>query len=383
MTLVPAPVRSLALLALVNALADAAFLPLVPAIRDDLRLTGAQTGALLAATTVAALVGTIPVAQLGARIGARPLLLAAAMLMPISLAGMALAPGLWALLAARMLFGLSFTVNWAITPGLAASRVSGARGTAALLAVSGVGWLVGPMAAGVLTSLWGWRVPLALIALLAVPTALPFLRRGTPERVGGSLSLREAFALATTSAPVAWSAAVAALLGLVTGAIGVLVPTLLADNGMSPAGIGAAVTLSSVVWIAAAAGSGRITRPLIGLRLVGLTVAALAACWALPVLSLSNAALTGFLVLAAACRAPLGALIYPLATRASDGEGSATTIASVLNVAWAMPALVAPLLAGVAMEQGLARATFAAVCVVAAAIAVGMLGTARRLAAAV
>lgn len=382
MHLVPRPVRPLALLALLNAAADAAFLPLVPAIRDDLSLTGPQTGALLAATTLAALVATLPASALAARWGARPLLLGAALLMPASLLVMAAAPGLWWLLGGRWLFGLSFAVAWSIAPGVAAARVPGAAGTASLLVAAGLGWLLGPAVSGTLAATWGWRTPLVVVAALTLPAALPFVRSRPRVEPARPVGLRDLLALARTSPAVGWSLAVAALLGVVTGTIGVLVPTLLADNGVGPAGIGAAVTVSAGVWIAAAAGSGRIGRARIGLRLVAAAVAALALASAVPVASLSTTALVGFLVLAAACRAPLGALIYPLAARAGDGERGATAIASLLNLAWAVAALGAPVLAGAALQQGLERLVFAGVCVVGALVATGMLATSRRLASA-
>jgi predicted MFS family arabinose efflux permease len=374
---IPAPVRPLAVLALLNACADAAFLPLLPAIRDDFGLSGAETGSLLAATTFAALVATMPLSALAARVGARPVLLAAAALMPLSLLAMAAAPGLPWLLAGRILFGLSFAVTWSIAPGVASARVPGAAGTASLLAVSGLGWLVGPVASGALASVAGWRIPLVAAAVASAPAVLPFLRPAPREATEPAVRLGALLALVRTSPAVRWSAAVAALLGIVTGAIGVLVPTLLADNGVGPAGVGLAVTVSAVVWVGAAAGSGHIRGSRIGVRTVGATVAVLAVAWALPVASLSTVTLVGFLVVAAACRAPLGALIYPLASRGVSGERGATAIAGLLNIVWAVAALGAPVLAGAAVQAGLERAAFGAVCLAAATLAVGMLATSR------
>jgi MFS family permease len=376
--LVPRPIRGLALLALLNAAADAAFLPLVPAVRDDLELSGVETGALLAATTLAALCCTLPVGALAARRGPRPLLLGAALLMPLALCVMATAPGLGVLLVGRVLFGLSFTVAWTVAPAAAAVRVPGARGTAALLAVAGLGWLVGPVGAGAAASACGWRVPLLGLAVLTLPAALPFLRGENERIVRRPVRLARLATLVRRSPAVAWAAVVSGLLGAVTGVIGILVPTLLAANGVGPAGVGAAVTASAVVWTAAATGAGRLARPRIGLPVLGATVAALAACWILPVVSRSTVVLVGFLVLAAACRAPLGALVYPLAARAVTGEAEATAVAGVLNVSWAGAALAAPLLAGLAAQQGLERMAFAVVCLGAGLVALGILASARR-----
>ena len=165
-----------------------------------------------------------------------------------------------------------------------------------------------------------------------------------------------------------------------TGAIGVLVPTVLADNGLSASGIGAAVAVASAVWILAGLLSTRIRGGRIDVRLVGGAVAALAVCWALPLASLSSRAVVGFLVLAAACRALLGSVLYPLASREAAGEAGTASLSGVLNLAWALAALVAPLLAGAAIEQGAVRAAFAVVALLAAVVAAGMLVRGRQVA---
>lgn len=373
-------VRSLALLALANGAGEATFLPLVPGIRADLGLSGAQVGALFTATTLAVLVTAVPAGQLAARFGARWLLLTAALLGPAALAGMALAPGLPELLVARLVFGVAFAIVWSVAPGVAASREPGARGSGSVIAASGIGWLLGPVVAGVLAQAWGWRLPLAVVAAVTLPAAIPFLRGTGCEPLARPVPLRETVALLSGSRRAAWAVAVSALLGVVTGVIGVLVPTVLSDNGVSASGIGIAVAASSGVWALAAASSGRIGRHAIDVRLVGLVAGALALCWALPVASLSNASVVGFLVLAAVCRALLGALVYPLGVPSAHGEAGGAALSGLLTLAWAFPALVVPVLVGVAAEQGATRAVFAVVCVLAALVAGGMVTTGRRVA---
>jgi predicted MFS family arabinose efflux permease len=375
---VPPSIRPVVLLAFANSAADAALLPLLPSIRDDFGLSGAETGAIVAATTITALFATVPVGQLAARLGAQRLLLASAALIPLSLAAMALSPSLGVLLAARVAFGLSFTVNWSIGVSVATARVRGAAGTGAVLAVSGLGWLVGPLLSGVLAAVAGWRAPLLVAAVLTLPVVLPFRRVAGADAVAEPVALRATLRRIAATPAAAWGVVISALLGLVTGTIGVLVPTTLADNGVGSSGIGIAIALSSVVWIASAFRSARIGPSRIDVRLVGLAAAALAACWAVPVLSLSSGALVGFLVLAAACRAALGSLLFPLGTGSGD-EAAAASYAGVLNLAWAAPALVAPILAGVAQQQGATRFAFAVVCLLGALVAAGMLVSARRL----
>lgn len=374
MRALPPAVRPLALVAFANGAAEAAFLPLVPAITSDLALSGAAVGALFAATTLAVLASAMPAAQLAARSGSRLLLSVAAVLTPVGLMLMAVAPSLGFLFAGRVVFGIGFAGFWSIGPAIAAARVPGTRGTAIVLAASGVGWLVGPAVSGALAATWGWRVPLAAVALGLAPTVLPLVREAGGGRVARPVPLRESIVILSTSRRAGWAAVISALLGVATGAIGVLVPTVLSANGVSAAGIGAAIAASSAVWVLAASASGRIRRR-VDVRLAAFAVAALALAWALPSASLSSAAVVGFLLVAAASRALLGTLLYPLAVAATDGEAGAAALSGLVNVAWAVPALVMPVLVGVALEQGAARIVPAAVCLLAALVAGGMLSS--------
>jgi predicted MFS family arabinose efflux permease len=346
----------------------------VPAITSDLALSGAAVGALFAATTLAVLASAMPAAQLAARSGSRLLLSVAAVLTPVGLMLMAVAPSLGFLFAGRVVFGIGFAGFWSIGPAIAAARVTGTRGTAIVLAASGVGWLVGPAVSGALAATWGWRVPLAAVALGLAPTVLPLVREAGGGRVARPVPLRESIVILSTSRRAGWAAVISALLGVATGAIGVLVPTVLSANGVSAAGIGAAIAASSAVWVLAASASGRIRRR-VDVRLAAFAVAALALAWALPSASLSSAAVVGFLLVAAASRALLGTLLYPLAVAATDGEAGAAALSGLVNVAWAVPALVMPVLVGVALEQGAARIVPAAVCLLAALVAGGMLSS--------
>jgi MFS family permease len=379
-TIVPPALRSVALLALANSAGDAALVPLVPAIRADLRLDGIEVGVLFAATTLAVLVASVPAGQFAARFGARRLLLGASVLAPTALALMAAAPSLGVLLAGRIAFGVAFAVFWSVAPAVAAARQPGASGSGAVIAFSGAGWLAGPLLAGLLADLAGWRLPLVVIAVLSAPVALGFARGEETDTVARPVPMRSTLTLLLSTPTVAWSAATAALLGFVTGTIGVLVPTVLAANGVTASGIGVAVALASVVWVASGFVAARLGGARIRVRFVGAAVAALALCWAVPVVSLSSAAVVGFLVVAAACRALLGALLYPLAAASTAGESETASLTGVFNLAWALPALVAPVLAGAAVEQGAVRAAFALVCGVVAIVALGMLVPGRRVA---
>ena len=367
--------RVLLALAFVNGVAESSLVPLLPAVRDDLGLTAVEVGLLLTTTTLAMLVGAMPIGYATNRYGTRVPLLLAALLMPAALVGQGVAGSLAVLLAARLLFGLSFGILWVIGPARAASGGRGAGGTGPLIAVSGAGWLVGPILAGVLADAAGWRVASLVLAAVTLPL-IPFVarhasRRGDGERLE-SPRLRSAVGLLRHNRAIAGAALVSAQLGVVGGVSGLLVPLALAANGLSAGAIGLAFGISAAVWIAAAAIVGRLRASVVHLHAVGLAVAVMAAAWLLPALRLSTLALMGFLVVATASRSTINALNYAVGARASDGN-SAPLVMGVMNLAWAVTALVTPLLAGLAEGSAEVRLAFAATAVATAGVAAVLL----------
>ena len=95
------------------------------------------------------------------------------------------------------------------------------------------------------------------------------------------------------------------------------------------------------------------------LRGVGIAVAVLAGAWLLPAFRLSTLALVAFLLVSTGCRSMINALNYAVGVRASEGT-SAPMVIGVMNLAWAVTALVTPLLAGLAEGSSEVRLAFAA-----------------------
>ena len=189
-----------------------------------------------------------------------------------------------------------------------------------------------------------------MLAVATVPLIVVVARcaaaRETGERLA-SLRLGAAIGFLRTNRTVAGAALVSALLGVVDGVSGLLVPLALADNGLTAGGIGLAFGISAAVWIASAALVGRLRASAVHLRGVGIVVAVLAFAWLVPALRLSTLALVAFLVVSAGCRSTINALVYAVGVRASEGT-TAPMVTGVMNLAWAGTALVTPLVAGLA-----------------------------------
>jgi MFS family permease len=341
-----------------------AVIPILPAIRGAFGLSGLQTGALLSAETLVMLATAVPVGLVAGRVGAHRLLGACAVLLPVSMLGQALAGGLASLLLARGLFGLCFGILWTVGPAVAAGGGRGVGGTGRLMAASGAGWLVGPALSGAAADAFGYRMPFFAIAVLTVPLALAVVLGldRAPTEVAPSGRLRDAMALTRRDRSIAGVTVTSALLGVVTGVSGLIAP------------LGIVVALSAVVWICAGALSSRVPAVRIDARLVGAAVAALGLTWLIPVFSLSTLAIVGFLLVSAAFRSLLGALIFIIPVRlAVASEAHAAPVIGVMNAAWAAMALAAPLAAGIVVGGADVRWAFFCTAVVGLGVAAWIL----------
>ncbi len=360
-------------LALANAVADSALLPVLPTLQERFSLSGAQTGALLSAATIVTLAASVPIGLFAGRIGSRRLLLASAALLPLSLVVQGLATGLWMLIAGRALFGLSFAILWTVAPAVAAGSDRGAAGTGRLIAAAGAGWLIGPAFSGVMTDIWGYRVAFIAIAFGTLPLVYVLARARSEEERAPAGRLRHALSATRNEHALGGAMLVTALLGAVAGVSGLLAPLVLAGNGLSAGAIGIVIALTAVMFTASGALSTRIPSWRVDVRLVGATAAVVGATFLIPFVSFSTFAIVGFLIVSAGARAVLVSVVYALARSHVPREALATPIGGLMNVMWAGAALAAPLAAGAALSAGGAKWAFVATAAVGFVVAAWML----------
>src|SRR5262249_1815986 len=89
-----------------------ALVPLVPSYRGAVRLSGFESGRLLATASAALVIGSSPGGLAGDRLGSRRVTLAGVALLALSCFAQGAAPGFWTLVAARLAFGLASAVVW-------------------------------------------------------------------------------------------------------------------------------------------------------------------------------------------------------------------------------------------------------------------------------
>jgi MFS family permease len=219
--------------------------PLLPHYADELDLSKASAGILLAAYPAGTLAGAVPSGMLAARIGPRRTVYAGLGLLGAASVGFAFAGSPALLDLARFVQGLGGACSWA--GGLAwlvaeapASRRAELIGTALGAAIGGslLGPVVGAAASAIGTRPVFGAVPLVALALAVAASRCP---GGRQEEADGGATLGQTL----TTSRVRLGMWLVALPGLGFGVLNVLVPLRLDALGAAEAGIAAAFLLSA------------------------------------------------------------------------------------------------------------------------------------------
>ena len=348
-----------------------AIVPLAPTFSDELGLSGVETGMILAAASLAALVVALPLGLLADRLGARRVTIASAALFTLATVGQGLADEFWSLLLARAAFGVAFGAVWGAGASWLSDSLSDARRPRALggaVTVSGVGFTVGPVFAGVLADRYGTGTPFLLVAVAAAVVTAGLVVAAPPAPTRPPVQrLRELLRVARRDELVLAGIVIIALIGVVGGGVNLLVPLQLRENGVSAGEIGLLFSIASAVYTIVSAGVARLGARSATLRVGGLAALITGLSITLVLFSSSSLAAVAFVLLRAPPWATMDTIIYPLAAagahRSSLGRGS---VMGLVMLGWASASTVGPLIAGGvsdALGAGAAYALMLALCV--------------------
>jgi MFS family permease len=350
---------------LVDTLLYAVLTPLLPRFSDELDLSKALAGVLVAAYPLGALVGGLPGGVAAVRLGPRRAVLAGLALFSVASVGFALADSYGALLAARFVQGAGSALTWAgafswLIGAAPRNRRGELIGTAFAAAI--VGALLGP-ALGSLAAAFGRGA--VFIGLAALGGALAISALLVPPLPGQRGSLR-ALGPAFRERRFLGGLASMALPALLFGLLAVLAPLHLHAAGWSATAIG-------VLWIVGALGEA-VEAPLVG-RLGdrrGWLLPIRAALVAGAVLSVGLAfggrplVYVPLVFLATLAYSVLFTPALALIADGADDAGLAQGLAfGLMNAAWATGAVVGPLVGGAlasATSDALPFALAAALC---------------------
>ena len=351
-----------------------ALVPLAPTYRDELGLSKTETGALLGASGFATVFISIPAGILADRIGARRLTIAAGFLLALAGLVQGLADEFWQLIAARIAFGAASATIWTAGSAWLSDSVPARRRSAALgaiMAVAGIGTMIGPVFAGFLAEHAGLGAPFYAAAAAAAAVTVGLVLSGPGRSAAhGHQPILETVRAVRGERLVLGALAVMVVCGLSDGVVALLAPLQLDHNGISPGAIGAVFSIGAAVYLVGSVAVTRLGDSAARLGIAGAGALALALSF-LPVLVSSS---TAAIVTVVLLRAPFVALLYTIcfplgangAHRAGVGRGAAI---GLLNVGWGSASLVAPLAAGAVAQVSSERIAYAAF--VALALAAG------------
>ena len=373
-------------LILLETLVWIAMVPLAPTFADEFGLNGVETGMILAAASLAALVVAFPLGVLADRLGARRVTIASAVLFTLATLGQGLASEFWTLLLARAAFGVAFGAVWGagtawLSDSLAAERRTRALGAATT--VAGIGFTLGPVLAGVLADRYDTGTPFLVAAVgaaavtVALMVAAPFAAPSPPRQ-----HLRELLSLARRDTLVLAGIAIIVLIGLVGGGVNLLVPLQLKENGVSAGEIGLLFSAASAIYTVVSAIVARLGDRAATLKVGGVAALLTGLSIVLVLVSGSTPAAVAFVLLRAPPWSTMDTIIYPLAAagahRSALGRGS---VMGLVMLGWAVASTIGPLLAGGVADAFGARAAYALMVVWCALFGLWLLRTGRERAA--
>ncbi|MEM5313447.1 MFS transporter [Paraburkholderia sp. JHI869] len=160
--------------------------PILPLIAAGLRVNITAVDLVAGAALLGFSTGLALLLPLGDRFDRRKLVLTQIALALVFAATAAVAPGIWALIAASFALGIVSCVPQQLVPFAAVMSLPSERGRNVGTVVSGimVGILVGRTIAGVIGAQWGWRAVYGAEAAFMVPVfiaAAALLPKGTPS----------------------------------------------------------------------------------------------------------------------------------------------------------------------------------------------------------
>jgi MFS family permease len=356
-----------------------AIVPLAPTFAERLSLTKIELGTVLASAGFATLVVSLPIGVLGDRLGTRTLTMGSSALVAVSSLGQGLAFDFWTLLLSRAAFGVALGTIW--TAGLAwkseyASHRTGTSSLGMSVTAAGVGIMFGPAFAGVTANEFGVRAPFLALAAASTIVTIALLRGGGADSPYRHEPVVKTLQAAGRSRIVVGSAALMVLLGVTGGGVNLLVPIELRGNGLSPAAIGLAFTVSSAIFVCISALVTRVGAKAVALRVVGIAALCYAGTMTFVVAGTSTPAIVTFLLVRSPFWAVLSTLSYPLgalgAYRANLGRGM---VMGLLNLAWGAAGAVAPVVAAAIAQAASEQWAFLALMICAAATGLWLLVT--------
>ncbi|MGN6379385.1 MAG: MFS transporter, partial [Gaiellales bacterium] len=351
------------LLIFVDEAALFALVPLVPVYTHHLGLSKFEAGALLSVASLSIVIVSIPAGVLADRVGARRLTLAAGFLLAAANLGQAFATTLPELLIARAAFGAASATIWTATISWLSDTASDGRRASvvgAVIAVAGVGGMVGPVFAGAVAQHVSVRAVFLVIGAVALAVTLVLAAMPRGGRAPHPYQpLGDVLRASRRDRLIAAGVVMMLLGGFGDAVVNLLASLELTANGLSSSATGAVFSIAAGIFIAVSAVVARAGGRAVSVRSAG--IAALLQAGSLVPVLVSLATIP--VVLTVLTRSATAAWPYtiglPLGAIGARRRGVGTgTVNGFLALAWGGANFVGAPLAGIVAGAAGDRAAY-------------------------
>ena len=349
--------------------------PLIPSYVAEYDLTDFEGGLVLSIASLGILVASLPASYVTQRVSPRTLTLTAMLVIALAGFAMAIAPGYWAIVATRLVFGIGFGFMWVSTAAWLANAAGpdSPRVLALTTSIVGLGATLSPGYAGWVADHFGLSAPFVGVGVV---TALLFAllltdRSGTGLNKDPSPPARDLvraahsdkdlvmMLLLTTAAAVVWMTA------------DLLVPLRLDRHGYDIASIGVVFSLAAIVFVTASALTARkadtLTRP----KIAAAATFGLAASALVPALIAGVPAALIFLFGAGVTTGIIVALTFPFGLfSVARGAVTVAVMSALANIIWALSGMAGPTVGGAFAEWAGDGPAFGVLALVAMLVAI-------------
>ncbi|WP_308221754.1 multidrug effflux MFS transporter [Georgenia sp. EYE_87] len=169
------------------------YLPSLPVVADDLGSGPALVQATITGVLIGGAIGQLITGPLSDRYGRRGPAMIGIGLHVVASVLCALTPGIWPLVALRVIQGVGNAAATVTAMAVIRDRYSGAGASvlmSRLMLVIGVAPLLAPTAGGLIAGWWGWRATFVVLALVGL-ALIPVIARALPETLPPAARRRE------------------------------------------------------------------------------------------------------------------------------------------------------------------------------------------------
>jgi MFS family permease len=352
--------------------------PLIPSYIDKYDLTDFQGGLVLSVASFGILVISIPASLVTRLVNARTLTLVSMGVIAVAGYAMAIAPGYWAIIAARLVFGLGFgTLYVAMAAWLAdAAGDESPRVLSLTTAIVGVAATVSPAYAGWVAHHYTLSAP--FVGLAAVTTLLfvmlLFDRSGTGLAKDPAPPVRELTRAATSDPGLSTMLLLTIAAATLWMTADLLVPLRLDAAGFDVGEIGLAFSVSAIVFVLSSAVTARYADRWARPRFAASWTAVLAAVTVVPAVLVGVPSTMFFLFGASVATGVVVSLTYPFGLYAVErGAVTVAVMSALANIIWALSGMAGPTVGGVFAEWAGDQIAFAVLALVSAAMVFAVL----------